>query len=283
MQDAIIGAVDLYQWADIKNWVNSINLSGFVGRKILLVYRVADELKANAIQQGFEVYEVNHDQFGTPIDHGKNGHKSEVHAMRFYHTWQLIQELGVDSFNRIIATDVRDVIFQTNPSIWLDNNLGDYEMIAPSEGILYHTEPWNESNITNSFGPFAWEHMTKDMTVCNVGTIAGKASFFAQFAFILWSLTKGHSIPSDQSGFNLLAQTILKDKIKIIRSEEGWCASCATTLEPKYQWLQDKLMDPIPLVNSDGTVTTTDGTPFALVHQYDRVPALNDLINTKYA
>lgn len=281
-QDVIIGAVDLYQWNDIKNWVTSIDRSGFQGRKMLLVYRVSDELKVNALSMGVEVYEVSTDQFGHPIDHEKNGHRSEVHALRFYHIWQLLTELGIDNFNRVIATDVKDVIFQTNPSTWLDNNLGDYEMIAPSEGIMYNMEEWNENNMKNSFGPFAWELMTHDMIVCNVGTIAGKASFFAQFAFLLWSLTKGHSLPSDQSGFNLIAQTLFKDKIKIVRSEEGWCATCAVALEPKYNWLQSHLLDPIPVVTEDGLVTTTNGTPFALVHQYDRVSSLNNLINNKY-
>ena len=283
MRDVIIGAVDLYQWSDIKNWVVSIDKCGFNGRKILLVYRVSEELKKNALEMGVEVYQVSTDQFGNPIEHEKNGHRSEVHALRFYHIWQLLTELGVDNFDRVIATDVKDVIFQTNPSIWLDNNLNGYEMIAPSEGILYNMEEWNTNNMRNSFGPFAWELMTHDMTVCNVGTIAGKASFFAQFAFLLWSLTKGHSLPSDQSGFNLLAQTLLKDKIKIIRSEEGWCASCAIALEPKYSHLQEQLLDPIPLITENGLVTTANGTPFALVHQYDRVPELNNLINIKYA
>lgn len=284
MRDVIIGAVDLYQWSDIKNWVLSINKSGFKGRKILIAYRVSEDLIDNAKRLGVEVYQVSTDQYGNTINHGQNGHRSEVHALRFYHIWQLLTELGIENFNRVIATDVKDVVFQTDPSVWLDHSLTNgYEMVAPSEGILYSSEEWNTDNMMNSFGPFAWQYLAKDMEVCNVGTIAGNVEFFVHFAFLLWSLTKGHSLPSDQSGFNMLAQTLFKDKIKIVRSDEGWCASCAITLEPKYERLRDKLIDPIPVITEDGTVLTTLGVPFALVHQYDRVPVLNQLINHKYA
>ena len=37
-QDLIIGCFTNYDWTKIKYWVNSVNRSGFVGRKVMIVY-----------------------------------------------------------------------------------------------------------------------------------------------------------------------------------------------------------------------------------------------------
>ena len=42
----------------------------------------------------------------------------------------------------------------------------------------------------------------------------------------------------------------------------------------KKDFFGDKLMEPTPLVEQDGTVTNQNGEPFTIVHQYDRNPQL---------
>jgi hypothetical protein len=65
-------------------------------------------------------------------------------------------------------------------------------------------------------------------------------------------------------------------------SEEGWAAQLGTTgpqIAGKYG---NKLVDKSPIL-VDNTVCTSDGTPFTIVHQYDRVPGWKELIEKKYA
>jgi hypothetical protein len=65
-------------------------------------------------------------------------------------------------------------------------------------------------------------------------------------------------------------------------SEEGWAAQLGTTgpqIAGKYG---SRLVEKSPTIVYN-TVCTSDGTPFAIVHQYDRVPELKELIEKKYA
>ena len=76
-------------------------------------------------------------------------------------------------YNRIITTDVKDVIFQTNPSIWLDENLGDKEINVACESIAYKDEEWGTNNLMKSFGPLVHEECVNN-PIYNAGTISGK-------------------------------------------------------------------------------------------------------------
>ena len=42
-QDIVVGCIDLYEFDSLKNWIYSLNESGFDGRKILVCYRISDE------------------------------------------------------------------------------------------------------------------------------------------------------------------------------------------------------------------------------------------------
>ena len=72
-----------------------------------------------------------------------------------------------------------------------------------------------------------------------------------------------------------------KDITNFAMSEDGYAAQLGTTgpqIKGKYA---DKLVEKTPKLVYDN-VCTSDGTPFALVHQYDRVPEWNELIGKKY-
>jgi len=133
MKDLVIGAIGDYQFEQIQNWVYSLNKCGFEGDKILVSYNSNDALIKELRENGIEVYEIETDARGQKVNQflTNSGHVNAsnahllVHNVRFFHMWQLLNQFKADGrlFNRIIHTDVRDVIFQNNPSDWLDMNM----------------------------------------------------------------------------------------------------------------------------------------------------------------
>jgi hypothetical protein len=67
-----------------------------------------------------------------------------------------------------------------------------------------------------------------------------------------------------------------------LRSEDGWAAQLGTTVDPsKIDNFGPLLLEPSPKLEG-GKVVTSTGTPFTIVHQYDRVPTWRHVVEAKY-
>jgi hypothetical protein len=95
-----------------------------------------------------------------------------VHVERFYHIYQHLKN---KDYRYVITTDVKDVIFQKNPSVWLEENLpeGHDDLVFSSESMKYKDEPWGDQNLRETFGTQIYEDF-KDNTIYNVGVLAGR-------------------------------------------------------------------------------------------------------------
>jgi hypothetical protein len=86
----------------------------------------------------------------------------------------------------------------------------------------------------------------------------------------------------DQAALNvLLNMKPYKDITNFAMSEDGYAAQLGTTgpqIKDKYG---NKLVENAPILIND-MVCTSNGTPFAIVHQYDRVPEWKKVIESKY-
>jgi len=189
MNDLLFGASDLYTWDKIKPWAQSIRDSGFDGEVVLLVYRAdMDMFAKEAAKLDIQIMHTDSDNHGRPIDHNAGGRDTQCHQMRFFHLWQFLSADTMDMYDRVITTDVRDVIFQRNPSEWLDDHMTTrWQVVAPSEGILYKNEHWNKDNMLQGFGPYVLEY-AKNHTVYNVGTIAAGAEAMRDLALLIFSM-----------------------------------------------------------------------------------------------
>ena len=66
------------------------------------------------------------------------------------------------------------------------------------------------------------------------------------------------------------------------KSETPWAAQCGTTVDPRMvNQYGENLLEPAPIMDGD-IVKTSTGIPFAMVHQYDRIPEWNKIITKKY-
>lgn len=281
MSDILIGAADLYTYKDVRPWMQSARESGFDGDIFLICYRIDDSVKQEAEKWNVALYEANHTPYGTEIQHQQKGSPTQAHNYRFYHAWELLTRLET-LYRFVIMTDVRDVVFQKNPALFLDDdNHGQNFIIAPSEGIMYADEDWNKNNLINGFGQVFWDLIGHKWPACNVGTIAGSHLSMWSLFHAIFTMTEGRYYPSDQSSFNVLINFAFTKPTIYCHLQCGWAAQLGTTLDPTKSWLWERCNEGKPVIKGD-EVYTEDGKLFTIVHQWDRVPELNKLVREKY-
>ena len=259
MKDLVISAIANYLPEKIKIYVESLNDSGFNGDKIMICYNLPNETIEYLSSKGWEC--LGAELIGHP------------HMKRLIDMWYFLDTTD-RQWNHIITTDVRDIFWQSNPSDWLNTNLKT-EIIVASECIKNEDEPWAHKNIHEGFGPIFWESI-KTNTIANVGVIAGKHKSVKDLLMLNWLLSQAVDTRhfTDQSSLNLIVNnTLLKDKIEI----NSDFAMQVDTLK------SDKRFEKQQLTIKEGLVINTkDETPYVLVHQYDRIEQLNNLIENKY-
>jgi hypothetical protein len=123
----------------------------------------------------------------------------------------------------------------------------------------------------------------------NAGTIAGKFDAVIDLFLNIYLACGGApaNVPGgggpDQAALNVLLNTVsYKNITNFATSESGYAAQLGTTADPsKIDQFRPFLLEPTPIFE-DGIVKTSTGKPFAIVHQYDRVPEWRDIIEKKY-
>ncbi len=278
-KSAIIGAIDNYSIDKILPWVKSIRETNFTGDICLLVYRASESVINELKLLGIKLYSCTNDENGNPIIHNQMGRDTVCHQMRFLHLCTLLSQ---SNYKYVIFTDVRDVIFQCNPFPTLVNLLEDKDIIAPSEGILYKNEPWNQSNVHAAFGNLVNDLQEQD--VYNVGTIAGTLRGITELAERIYTLGKNRQIPNDQAVFNLLIdgnRKLNESIFKELPMHSGWACQCGTVLDPDKISLVLNESRPI-IIDHEVYTPTMDARKFIILHQWDRVPSLSEYIKEKY-
>jgi hypothetical protein len=290
-KDLLIGAADLYGWDQIKVWARSIKESGFTGDVILLAYRIQPDVIENCEKLGIEVYQIGHDSFGQAILHNSRGRDTQAHQMRFFHAWQFLNEgNNWENYTHVMITDVRDVWFQKNPQEWLtpkygvsrlDHSFTAQSFIASSEGIKYGDEPWGADNMLNGFGPIVLE-TAKDWTIYNVGVVVGKSRDMMGLFLTLYNMTVGRYIPSDQSAYNILVNETMPRNFLKTQHSDGWACQCGTVLDPEKAHYVPYLVDTQPRVVNGVVLSMPYEKPFHIVHQWDRVPEIKQIVESKF-
>jgi hypothetical protein len=292
-KDLIIGGASGYGWNELKYWVNSIKSSGFKGDIALVATNIEVEDIQKLIEEG-----VMLSVYGNRMPNGGFQVQSSgaPHVERFFYIWNYLN-MTTEKYRYVISTDTRDVVFQTNPSQWLEDNVTSRFLVASSEGIRYKNENWGNQNLHEAFGPF-FHNLYKENVIYNVGTIAGNLEYVKSLMLMIFQLSINRPIPIvDQAVYNVLISTIPwhYDTLFTI-NEDAWAIQLGTTIEAiksgkgdlgmkyknnieeyleKYEDTQPKLVD--------GYVVNEDGNKFCIVHQYDRALEWKDSIIERYS
>lgn len=284
MKDIVIGCITGYTFDKIRPWVNSLDRSGFDGVKAMVVYNVDYDTVEELVKRNYTVLALGKDE---PNRRFKYKEDFSIVVERFLHMWYFLKKLE-GQYRYIISTDVKDVIFQTNPSEWLEKNIGDKKINVACESIRYKDEDWGNANLFKSFGPLIHDH-NKDNLIYNAGTISGEFDTMMDVflnIYLMCNAASGHYIDGgggpDQAALNvLLNMKPFKEITNFAMSEDGYAAQLGTTGPQIVGKYGDKLVEKTPIL-VDNVVCTSDGTPFSIVHQYDRVPEWKTIIEKKY-
>lgn len=299
-KDLIVGVVDRYGWDQIKYWANSIKKSGFTGHKALLVYNMDADTVKKMTDEGFMIIGCN--QFDEKEGFTHDNSRGSVMVDRFFHLYSLIEMLETPmEVERVIMTDVRDVVFQSNPTEWLDTYfLPNNKILVGSENMTYASEPWGRNNLKQVFGDYFYEQNKAKEIFC-AGVIAGTRMALKDLALNIWLICRGLNphVPGgggpDQAALNVaLGLEPYKYDTLFTNPTKGWVVHAGTSLPAikagsggiGEEYLKNPNMS-LPFVK-DINYTFVNGEVYAndskvtVVHQWDRVPEWRVTFEEKY-
>jgi len=273
-KDLIITTIsDNYVWIDIKNWFYSLKRTGFEGDILILGYNFQSEdheflrqlrlAGANIIlpKNDYRAENTKFFEWHSGKVNPNNANKL-IHNVRLFHIWQYFTETNsADKYRRVIFTDGRDIVFQSNPTEWLDINLNK-DILVPSEYVTYENEPWNQNNAMINYGPYIYHYILKNKPACNVGSFACTAEICADFCLIMYLMANniGHA---DQPAFNILINTLLRDRTQTVDYRDSWALQIGAII--------NNIHDIATFEN--GIISSREtNQAYCIIHQYDRVP-----------
>jgi len=260
-KDLIIGAYNNYKFDLLKPWVNSIKETGFDGDIVLI-----------AIDPDMDTVEKL-EASGVKVMQAKNEQKMMIHMLRFLHIYNYLK-LNPD-YRYVITTDVRDVIFQKNPSNYLQTIFGsrDKGIISQSEAIKIKDEAWNRDNIIKNFGQYFYSDVAES-PVYNVGVLAGTTAYIKDLCFALFQMSSNRpDWVADQAAYNMLLNYMPWSNVALKLSlSDAWALNAHVTNKPdQLEQFGPYLLEERPYMEN-GIVYNSQGKAFTIVHQYDRVP-----------
>ena len=300
-KDLIVGVVDNYNWDKIKYWANSIKQSGFDGHKALVVYNMDAATAEKLTNEQFML--IGAGKYDKETGFTYPNPSDRIMVDRFFHIYNFLSMLAQpEDVDRVIITDVRDVVFQDNPTEWIDNNLyaGGIDILLGSENLKYKDEPWGANNMKQAFGQYFYDKMEDNEIYC-AGVIAGDFELIKDFCLNLWMICCGAQarVPGgggpDQAALNLL--TTMKPMghyFHLTNPTDGWVVHAGTSMEAvkagsggigeAYRQNPNMLL---PFIHDVNYTISNDqihanGKKITVVHQWDRVPAWKELIENKY-
>lgn len=289
----IIGFFDNYEYDQLKYWINSINMSGFKGDKILVGYNFSLETAEKIRKAGFEPFTYakfkNDNRILFPM-------KLPVHVMRFNHLALFLKQHP--GYDYVITTDVKDVIFQKDPTEYLKKHISPIEFrkgswnersfVVASENIQYKNEPWGKQNIIDAYGNAALSMM--DNEIFNVGILAGTQYMIEHIADYIFQESLCINYPIvDQACYNrLIHETVIEQEknsqhqeFRIGSIDDGWCVNAGTTNDPKKDFSQHMMFKNKAKMVGD-LIKNDEGETLTIVHQWDRNEDWSNMIKKKY-
>jgi hypothetical protein len=289
-RDLVVGVMSNYDYHKIEPWIVSLKRSGFTGDIAMICFNVNANTIRKLAAQGVEIYAYGQDSAGNTVFNSSRA----VVVDRF----RALYEFGIHAdwknrYRYIVTTDVKDVIFQSDPIKFLEKHAEDGKKInVGSECLEYADEPWGNENMFNSYPKFVYDNM-KTKTIYNCGTISGSMAEMHDLFLAIYLLSIGSPVYNpDQAAINILLN--MKPWSTITRfcdMQSGYAVQLGTTADPnKLESFRPNLLEhKLPYLHPEGDgivrVSHNDGEDKiipSIVHQYDRIPSWNKIIDAKY-
>jgi hypothetical protein len=221
IQDCIIGVFSNYglQYPGIEAYMVSLARCGYRGRKVLLVWNLRPEVREILTDYGYELVEV-------PPPAPETQH---LPVNFFIHRMKVVADYLEDhwaEFRYVYWLDIKDLILQTDPSVWMEQNKGEAKIIASTECVTLGEEETNNKWIKDVCGAdiHSW---LKDHEVINGGTFAGESEIMARLFRAVHEFIKDYigPWPACQPAINYVLRTPgFIEHLRIPRWTEGFAA-----------------------------------------------------------
>ena len=290
MQNDLVVSCIRGSWCSIDHiryYAKSLSVSGFAGRKMMFVDQMPEETRNFLKGFGFELVDFTVE--------GINDTNFLAQG-RFVAMLDFLKDHYQD-FRYIVWTDVGDVVFQTDPSVWLDLHLGSSRIAAATECWRIRDEGFNNSCLRDAMSDADYEYIRHHEALC-CGTLAGTSELIYKVFLDVYTYVRDTMVrkgrfnnysPIDQAVLNyFLRQSPYKEVTSIPRMAEGFTATCSVFrgngFHSHINFDRNNQTDDTPIFDKNsGTIFTPDGkTPFSIVHQYNRDGGWKAIIEKKY-
>jgi len=277
-KDVTLAVVYDMSWDDLRPYAVSLVRSGFTGLKILVVDQSTKPgVRENFTRLGFTVVE----RITPPLT---SNQWDEFGWTRFYYAAAILRKNP--GFRYAIWTDARDVVFQMNPSTWIEQNL-DPDKIA-IEGLGHtlaacpiHNGPWVQLLCST---PEEWNRL-KMFEGVTTGTFAGDAKAMQSFMDSVYSICcrVKHPNSTDQGAMNYLTRTFPYNTIiRVPTPQEGFSVVDAGE-GPAWANTFTEPVKGMPTLENGVLLSSETKLPIAMAHLYTRVAVWREAIHKKYS
>lgn len=215
-QDLLLGVLGTswcgFKYPGVEAYLVSIKRSGFSGRKILLVFDIRPEVREKLLEYEFELIDVP-----TPRD-------PFFHA-RMRLAWEYLKD-HYKEFRYIFWLDIKDLILQSDPSVWMEKNIGSKSLIASTECVTIGQEETCRAWCKNILGENAFAFL-KNEEVINGGTWAGESEAMMEVFHAVHLIIYKYQgpYPPCQTAINYVMRSKpFADMMRIPRWSEGFAA-----------------------------------------------------------
>jgi hypothetical protein len=261
MKYTIIGSINGYELEDIVPFILSIHESGFDGQKIMIVYEDKPSINAFLSEYGWEIIH-------------KTFYKSTViFNQRLIDAHNILCNIKTDI---VIFLDVFDIIFNKNPTTWIEQNFNG-DILATSESLKFKDDDW--STYIGTFFPEKWDWL-KEKEIYNCGVIIGKRKPLIDLLYTMFYMgikIDKNNYPFDQITFNIEIHNP-KYNTQFLKQQEGFV--CHLTLKNKYKEPYYFTEDLPKII--DFKVYNKNDEEFFIYHQYNKFNDLKNNITSRY-
>lgn len=255
-RNLVLGACGGYSFDQIAPFVRSLRATKYDGDIVFLDYGLSEDVKFKLSK-----YDVIVQPLTVPagID--------VVHQHRFGEAVKFLRSRSLH-YDRVLLTDVRDVVFQKDP---FSIDVGPGLAVFGENGTI-GGNGYNNKWINALYGPAATKWLADKPIVCSGTTIGSTQSMIAYLARMEREDKERPGVglePHDQGLHNYLFYNNELDDARLFPNGIGVFTLCL--VEPK-----DVKFD------SSGLVKVGNAVP-AVLHQYDRHPVLNNLLQARWS
>lgn len=268
MKDAVLSVAVGFDWPDIEPYAVSLARSGFEGDKILFALNLTEAARTNLLALGFILEDFPKVQVvqSTPLNTAR---------FLFYH-----QYLETHPYRFVVFADSRDLVFQKNPSHWLEGRLGYWKIVASPEFIQNQHQFINRQWVEKGYAEIAAWALPHPV-YCG-GYVSGVASYMKDLALAVYLTARGTpwsqetAWGADQTALGIvLHQKAYVDCTLVPKMADLHCLNIAVMCNMDerpfiYDWPPHK--DGVPLIHD-----------FVVLHQYDRIPELAKELRARFS